>query len=474
MRFSMKARLVALPLIAVALLLGLCVSFSGRTHAASAIVSAPYNNVGITDSTDNASMSLGNYDNAGDSYPQDLLTADGFGPGVLVTVNGVDFVMPNVAAGQPDNWKASGQTIAVNAAPGDSVLAFLGAATDTGNHGASGTATIHYSDGSIQNFRLNFTDWLDQNATMPDNLDADDVGGYNTPNGQVRDIDSYLYYTDVGLQAGKTAVSVTLPRTVSFGALHVFAVGTSASTAQTPPYNNTGISADSNNSVGNFDGAHNKYSADALRVAGVTPGSSFTFNNVSFIWPNQAWGAPDNYIAAGQVVPVNSAPAQTRIAFLGSADYGPSFGTATITYVTGTPTTSTIQLGFSDWTLNAGASSPSFGNLKAMTMPYRNARVGHDSHLTYVFYTEFTIPSRGVASVTLPTTVNRGHLHVFAIGTRGAVAIRTSHTRKGYSATGQRLKGPTHLLNGHISKHHTPAHAPQSLHNGHIRKGGKR
>ncbi|MBA2284577.1 MAG: hypothetical protein H0W02_03750 [Ktedonobacteraceae bacterium] len=458
MRFSLNTRLAVLPLLIVALLLGLCVSFSGKTHAASALVSAPYNNVGITASTSTAAMALGNFDNAGDSYPSENLVADGFIPGTIVTEYGIDFVWPNVAAGQPDNWKAAGQTIAVNAAPGDSVLAFLGAATDTFNRGAAGTATIHYRDGSSQNFRLNFTDWLNQVFTMPDNRLPEATHAYNTPDGQVTSLWSFLYYTDVGLQAGKTAVSVTLPRTVSYGALHVFAIGTGASTAQTPAYNNASTSSDSNRAAGNFDGARNNYSAEALRTAGGSPGDRFRFNGVRFYWPNEALGAPDNYVAAGQTIAVPAANSQTKIAFLGSADFGPSLGQATITYTDAT--TSTIRLGFSDWTLNAGSASPSFHNLKAMTMPYRNTRTGTDPHLTYVFYAEFSITTgKTVASVTLPTMVTRGHLHVFAIGTRGTLFISSTHIHKGYTADSQRHTGST----------------PQAgMPNGHIRKGGHR
>ena len=42
--------------------------------------------------------------------------------------------------------------------------------------------------------------------------------------GQQTGHDTYVFYTSVGLQAGKTVKSVTLPGSVSQGTLHVFAV----------------------------------------------------------------------------------------------------------------------------------------------------------------------------------------------------------------------------------------------------------
>src|ERR1700734_1752962 len=58
------------------------------------------------------------------------------------------------AAGTPDNVVTGGQTVAVSGSGTD--LGFLGASQ---NGTASGTVTVHYTDGSSQSFNLNMADW---------------------------------------------------------------------------------------------------------------------------------------------------------------------------------------------------------------------------------------------------------------------------------------------------------------------------
>ena len=48
---------------------------------------------------------------------------------------------------------------------------------------------------------------------------------YRNPSQQIA---TYMFATSVPLQAGKTVASVTLPKTVSAGDLHVFAIGSNA------------------------------------------------------------------------------------------------------------------------------------------------------------------------------------------------------------------------------------------------------
>ena len=101
------------------------------------------------------------------------------------------------------------------------------------------------------------------------------------------------------------------------------------------------------------------------------------------------------------------------VAFLGSANNGPSHGQATITYTDGT--TQTIDLGFSDWTLGAGSSSLAYGNQIAISMPYRNTPNGRDNTATFIFYAEFKLNAgETIQSVTLPKSVNAGTQHVFS------------------------------------------------------------
>jgi predicted alpha-1,2-mannosidase len=232
-----------------------------------------------------------------------------------------------------------------------------------------------------------------------------------------------------------------LPTTaLADGGTFAVTLGTTANTSwagaanEAPPsyvgsgaqYTNVGVSADSASTGADFDGDGYSYSATALTSAGASPGSTITAAGSTFTWPNVSPAAmysaqPDNYEAIGQTVP---ATGSGSIAFLGSATNGPSSGTATVTYTDGS--TSTVTLGFSDWTLNGGSASAEAGNTVAVTTSYRNAASGTaDQVKTYVFATTPVALTSGktVASVTLPATANQGGLHVFAIAFGGAGAV---------------------------------------------------
>ncbi len=182
-------------------------------------------------------------------------------------------------------------------------------------------------------------------------------------------------------------------------------------------FNNAGISDDSNQGGANFDNAGFSYSAQALAAKGFGAGATVTVSGTSYTWPNVASGMDDNVVAApGQTVPVLNAPqGAAHLTFLGSSTNGPSSGTITITYTDGT--TQTATLGFSDWTLNGGSASISFGNVVACQMSYRNSTSGTSQQITtYVFASAPISLNTGkrVASITLPGSLNQGHLHIFA------------------------------------------------------------
>ena len=231
----------------------------------------------------------------------------------------------------------------------------------------------------------------------------------NTGVGQ-QTINTFVFETEVALQANKTLQSVTLPTTVTGGQLHVFSVGTRSGSY----YNNAGTSNDARSAFANYDGGGKSYPRQALQIAGLTAGQTVTLNGVAFTWPNAKAGLYNNYQAAGQVLPVSAVVNATTLAFLGSATNGPSSGTATITYTDGS--TQTFTLGFADWNVSSTNSLP-FGNQVAFTTSYRNAPSGKQTVNTYIFYTSFPISNgKTVQSVTLPTSVNQGHLHIFAVG----------------------------------------------------------
>ncbi|HEX3791244.1 MAG TPA: GH92 family glycosyl hydrolase [Pseudonocardiaceae bacterium] len=183
-------------------------------------------------------------------------------------------------------------------------------------------------------------------------------------------------------------------------------------------YDDVGVSPDSNTSVADYDGDGFAYSADQLAAQGVTPGASLNLDGLTQTWPSSATGDPDNVTAAGQTINLPTASASaTKLELLGSGTNGNNSGTMTITYTDGT--TQTATLGFSDWTLGAGANSPAFGNKIAYTTPYRNQTSGGNQQInTYLFTTAPVSLTAGktVASITLPATVTGGgSIHVFSV-----------------------------------------------------------
>ena len=187
-------------------------------------LSAAYDNVGVTSDSD---TSPGDFDGVGDSYSAPALaggTPDALTPGSTVTVDGVTLTWPNVAAGQPDNVVAQGQSF--DASGSGTRLGLLGAAA-FGT--ATATGTITYAGGSTQPFTLTFSDWASTGAA-PGTSIINTTGRWNTPSGSngsggVRNV----YFATVPLQAGKTVAFVTLPNVSNgvgvFTAMHIFAIG---------------------------------------------------------------------------------------------------------------------------------------------------------------------------------------------------------------------------------------------------------
>jgi len=185
-----------------------------------------------------------------------------------------------------------------------------------------------------------------------------------------------------------------------------------------PYYNNSGISDDTDMAAANYDGVGFSYSAQALAAAGVTPGSTVNADGFSYTWPDFPAGQLDNIEAGGQTIQLSPTSGKTRVGLLGSATNvgsGGSQGTMVVHYSDGT--SQPVTVGFSDWTLGAGAFGPAFGNTTAVTTAYRNCVCGvHDNVKTYVFALNATLTAgKTVTSITLPATVSGGQFHVFDI-----------------------------------------------------------
>lgn len=176
--------------------------------------------------------------------------------------------------------------------------------------------------------------------------------------------------------------------------------------------NNKGASVDGRVNDADFDGFGYSYSHTAL-----TGESAMRYGIVNYAGINFPWSlaALNNTIASGQTIAVKDGSRGSRLAFLGSASLGPSQGTGRIHYKDGS--TQDFRLEFSDWTLGNNTHPLAAGNEVAIQLPYRNQLSGQkDPATTYVFYTAVPLdPAREVASVTLPSIVSVGRLHIFSM-----------------------------------------------------------
>jgi predicted alpha-1,2-mannosidase len=186
----------------------------------------PFDNAGISA---DASPAAADYDGNGFSYSADALAAANVKPGGTVSAGGLTFTWPNVAAGQPDNFQAMGQTIAVNGTPGAPHLGLLGSASNVGSGGSSGTLVVRFSDGTTQSVTMTLSDWtLGAGSFTPvaGNVTAVTTPYRNSTSGTRQTVNTMVFAVNTTLPAGKTVASVTLPFSVNAGQFHVFALAT--------------------------------------------------------------------------------------------------------------------------------------------------------------------------------------------------------------------------------------------------------
>jgi hypothetical protein len=159
---------------------------------------------------------IGSSPGAGRSNPYDVYTSRATPPNTL------------------DNWSASGQILPVPVDNNGSAtsISFLGAANDS--DGATGQATVTYTDGNTQTVTIAFSDWTLNNATQQP-LTSTRIavtGRYrnNMGDGSQDTVPTHLYTTtDTPLRdngkdlttAGVQIASITLPNTSE---LHIFGI----------------------------------------------------------------------------------------------------------------------------------------------------------------------------------------------------------------------------------------------------------
>jgi beta-glucosidase len=384
-------------------------------------LAAAYNNTGISDNSNEAAAS---YDGVGDSYSAQALAAGTpapLTPGTQVTIGGTTFTWPAAAPGTPDNVVTAGQTVALSGSGTD--LGFLGASQ---NGTASGTVTVHYTDGSSQSFNLNMADWFSDSPAVGNQI-LTTTSSWNFQNNPIGPHPVSIYFGSVPLQQGQQVSSVTLPVLSNAGgttAMHIFAMatGTGTPTAGAPysslaaAYDNVGISDNANPAAGDFDGTGDSFSAQALAAgtpAPLTAGGQATFGGTTFTWPT-AVGTPNDVIADGQTIDLSGSG--TDLGFLGAGAFGAASGTGTITYTDGS--TQSYSLVMADWFNNAPVAGD---EIATTTTSWNFSSSTQVTHPVSIYFASVPLQAgKTVASVTLPTVsagVGNGitALHVFAM-----------------------------------------------------------
>ena len=193
------------------------------SYGGTAPAGTSYDNTGI----ENDGSSGASFDGSGNAYSAQALSAAGVNPGSQITSAGTTFTWPNVTAGTPDNYLASGQTIKMS---GSGSIAFLGAAT---NGPSTGTATVTFTDGTTQSVTLAFSDWTlngGSASVMSGNTVAVTNSYRDNSSGGKETVTTDVFATSpVTLTAGKTIAGVTLPSSANQGLIHVFAIAAGAS-----------------------------------------------------------------------------------------------------------------------------------------------------------------------------------------------------------------------------------------------------
>jgi hypothetical protein len=179
------------------------------------VLSDYFNDVGISPDTNRGCGAL---DDGTDTFSADALAAaspNALTPGAHVIVNGLAFTWPAAQSCNNDNLRAQGQTILLPPESGASEIGFLGSAT---NGNQSGVVTINYTDGTSSTATLAQSDW--GGAPGTGNTEVAEMTYRNQALGE----QTHNFYVDeqsVGVEAGKTVASITLPSNKN---IHIFAM----------------------------------------------------------------------------------------------------------------------------------------------------------------------------------------------------------------------------------------------------------
>jgi hypothetical protein len=394
-------------------------------------LSDAFDNVGITSDSATTPPGLeGGFDGSGGTYSQESLDAatgrngtllsDGASPGATVNYQGTRFTMPDVPAGSKDNVASAGQIIALGGT-GEAV-AFLAA----GAGAASGTVTIHYTDGTSSAATISVPSWYYSGQATGGAVPVVQTLGRNAGKGHIHPNYSFdLYEVTAPIAEGKTVASITLPDNPK---LHVFDLALAAKAPVKPvfatfeqAYDNIAITDEATPNPpalnGGFDGGGSTFSQQALNAAtgvngatlsdGASPGATITYDGTVLTMPDVPAGKVDNVVAAGQTIKISGTG--SAVAMLASGA-GAATGTVTVTYTD--ETTSSTEVSVPSWYFHGQATGDAvpvvqtFGRNKSIGLV--NTAYHYDLYLLRV-----PVPvGKAVDSVTLP---DNGQFHVFAM-----------------------------------------------------------
>ncbi|MFF0484813.1 NEW3 domain-containing protein [Streptomyces sp. NPDC004435] len=179
-----------------------------------ASLAAAYNNVAVTDEADTAP---GDYDGEGNSFSAQKLAAAGLTRGGTVDALGARLTWPDVAPGSKDNVASSGQAVTLTGSGGK--LVFLGSGVGSG---ATGSATVHYTDGTTASGTFGFPNWSFDPANAHGATLVASSDGRNRPSGYGNAGIAYRVFAHaIALDPAKEVSFVVLPANAN---IHLFAM----------------------------------------------------------------------------------------------------------------------------------------------------------------------------------------------------------------------------------------------------------
>lgn len=182
--------------------------------------------------------------------------------------------------------------------------------------------------------------------------------------------------------------------------------------------NNEGIFDETGTADTDLDGDGYALSKQALAAAGLTSGSPFTIDGLTFTWPQ---AGVDNVVPVGQTIRFASPITATKIGFLATSTNGPSTGSIVVTAAGGKQTAYPITV--DDWAFGGvnPPPKPAAPNRVAASAKYRSAPPSATQPLAvYVFYVPVALGGpTSIESITLPSQLpGTGILHLFAFASQ--------------------------------------------------------